>query len=213
MPITACRGLCVYFCLKETKQKNNNNSGGCMCRCVCLYAHVCFWRCVLLCLRLGSSSNDQCSTHSSVSPCWRISVALNACYHGNRLPAYRSGTQTMVSLSLSLSFHPCCSTRHLPNLLSHPPHLLFSPFFSVSCLDFHPSMSVFPVHASTPPPLLSHSFHSHWRFYLSQFIHVNLAAMLSHLCLFLSFHHSLHLSHHPLFPFIQPCVYLCMLLL
>lgn len=89
-------------------------------------------------------------------------------------------------LSLSLSLHPLCSARRLPNFPSRP----IFPFFSVSCLDFHSFTSVLPSprlplhhHLLSRSPLLSFSLTF---LPLSQFIHVNLSAMLSHLCLSLS---------------------------
>lgn len=85
-------------------------------------------------------------------------------------------------LPLSLVPSPLCSTHHLPNFLSF---LRFS--FSPSCTSifFHSCQLPSPIPASprrtaffTLLLLIQTDL-----FYLSQFIHVNLAATLSHLCL------------------------------
>lgn len=157
---------------------------------------------------VGYSSNDRGSATR-----WRMSVALNACYHGNRRPAHKSGTQTMVSLVLSLSVIP----RHFLSL--HPAALpivyQFSlsphPFIlSASCLDFHSFLSVSCRLGFPPPPLhlLPHSL---------LFIQSDIFTSVSiHSCqpcdhpltrVSLS-HRSLHLSRHPLCLF--PLIHLCL---
>lgn len=141
----------------------------------------------------------------SVSPCWRISVALNACYHGNRLPAHRSGTQTIVSLPLSTS----AALPIVYPIFSPTPPFIF-PFFSLFCIDFHPFTSVLPCHA---PPFFCHSpsFHSVWRF-LPLSIHSCQPcchALTSLSTPPTSSFSPVTSSSSSLCPFIHPCVFLC----
>lgn len=211
---------CVYVCLKN--KKHTQKKPACVftyvCRCVCVCVSMFLQHRLYMCVSaegvyscVSVSGLPAMIDPDSVSPCWRISVALNACYHGNRLPAYRSGTQTMVSLS----FHVCCSTRCLPNFLSpHPPTSLspIFPFFSVSCLDFHPFMSVVPLQGPPPPPF-SLSLFSFSLTFLPLSIHScqpRCHALTSLSPPLLSSSSPLVTSSSSsLFPFIHPCVYLC----
>lgn len=123
----------------------------CVFACVCVYTlssaeavHLCMLQQSAF-VWVGYSSNDRASTQAPLQ--WRISVALNACYHGNRQPAYKSDTQTMVSLSLFRALYvtfglppPCCSTP-LSGF-----HSIF-PFFLFLALIF-----IHSHHSNIPPP-------------------------------------------------------------
>lgn len=101
----------------------------------------------------------------------------------------------MVSLSLSatLSPHPCFSPHRLPNFLSHH---IFPFFLFLALISIHSRQS----YLSKVSPSFPHSpsFHSFWRFYLSLNLFTSTLPPRSHISVSLSFHHSLHLSRHPL---------------
>lgn len=172
-----------------------------VCVCVSLYVpptqavHVCVCRrCILMCIRLRSSSNDRpwlglsMLTHQCCFKCllpWKQAACIQVWYTDNGLPLFPRLLLYPLFTQFSLPPPPHLSLSYIPILFC------FLPWFS----SIHVSR---PSSRPTPPPSRSPSFHSVWRFYLSQFIHVNLAAMLSHLCPLLSFHHPLHLSRHHL---------------
>lgn len=186
----------------------------CVFACVCVYTlssaeavHLCMLQQSAF-VWVGYSSNDRASTQAPLQ--WRISVALNACYHGNRQPAYKSDTQTMVSLSLFRALYvtfglppPCCSTP-LSGF-----HSIF-PFFLFLALIF-----IHSHHSNIPPPPFP-AFHSVQRFYLSLILFTStlsrcltsLASLLpSPTCLshhlphlFLFIHLALLVLHHLWFP-------------
>lgn len=150
----------------------------CVFACVCVYTlssaeavHLCMLQQSAF-VWVGYSSNDRASTQAPLQ--WRISVALNACYHGNRQPAYRSDTQTMVSLSLFRALYvtfglppPCCSTP-LSGF-----HSIFPFFLFLALIFIHSHHSNIPP----PPPAFSRFSFSPTFLPLAHFIHVNLVAM------------------------------------
>lgn len=121
--------------------------------CMCLYMYVSDIP-VMIDPRLSLST----LTHQCCFKCllpWKQAAGIQVWYTDNGLSL--SLFLSLSPLSLSFPLNPCCSTRRLPNFLSHSPFALLP--LSVSCLDFHSFMSVFPHQGF---PLLAHSpsFHS-----------------------------------------------------
>lgn len=186
------------------------NACTCMCSCVCLcrLRRVCVClHVVYSCVSVHVSEKSVCMcastcvsgipvmidprlspstlTHQCCFKCpspWKQAAGIQVWYTDNGLPLFLS-LPLCLALSLSLST-PAALPVVYPIFSLAPSFLSRSIFqFFLSCLDFHSFMSVFPLQGFPPPFSLSLFSFSLTFLPLSQFIDVNLAAMLSHLCL------------------------------
>lgn len=142
-----CTCLCVCVCVFLKKQKHNMHVCRCVCVCVRARSHTVCTRVRVCGSCVSVAGLPVMIDPDSVSPCWRISVALNACYHGNRLPAHRSGTQTIVSLPLSP--RPLLYPLFIQFSLPHPPPLYSHSFLFPALIFIHSCQSSLAM-----PPLL-----------------------------------------------------------